>query len=266
MAPTHKQKRYLLKFLDESIRRHPNRPVIFSEGDSWFSFPIHANVIDFLDEMAGRRISLLRLEKNGDKALTMIHGRQKAKLADYMERYQPQALLFSGGGNDVVGADLRPLLRPKLQGMAWRDCIFDAQLDLRMTQLECAYRELVLLRDQAAPNCHIYTHGYDYAVPDGRKAKLWGIRVGPWMEQYLEEKDIIDPDDQRRIIRFLIDRFNQMVIDVESLSSKFTVVRTRRTLAHPQDWNDELHPSRDGFERIAEKFRAKLRAQFPGTF
>ncbi len=266
MPPTHKQKRYLLQFLEENIRRHPDWPVIFSEGDSWFSFPIHANVIDHLDQMANKKVSLLRLEKNGDKALTMIHGRQKAKLASYMERYQPRALLFSGGGNDVVGADLRPLLVQKQAGMTWRDCIHGGQLELRMMQLECAYRELVLIRDQANPNCHIYTHGYDYAVPDGRKAKLWRIKVGPWMTQYLEEKGIDDPEDKRKIIRSLIDAFNEMVIKVEAGSALFTVVRTRRTLSHPTEWNDELHPSRDGFEKVAQRFRIKLKAQFPGTF
>lgn len=266
MAPTHKQKRYLLKFFEESRDRHPDWPVIFSEGDSWFSFPIHANIVDHLDEMAGRKLSLMRLEKSGDKALTMIHGRQKAKLATYMERYQPQALLFSGGGNDVVGADLRPLLRTWQPGMDWRRCIHDGQLGLRMMQLEAAYRELALIRDEAAPKCRIYTHGYDYAVPDGRKARLWGISVGPWMKKYFEEKKIRDADVQKRIIRFLIDEFGRTLLRVGQASSRFTIVRTRRILEHPADWNDELHPSRDGFERIAESFRAKLKVQFPRTF
>src|SRR5205823_3573043 len=102
----------------------PDWPVIISEGDSWFSFPIHANTIDVLDEkMAKRKISLLRLEKDGEKALRIVGGSQKAKLAGFLKRYPVNALLFSGGGNDVVGQDLLPLLNQKQPGMTWKDCI-----------------------------------------------------------------------------------------------------------------------------------------------
>lgn len=264
MAPTHKQKRLLLKFLDESIRHHPEWPVIFSEGDSWFSFPIHFNTIDHLDQMAGRKISLLRLEKNGDRALRMVSGKQKAKLARYMERYKPAALLFSGGGNDVVGQDLRPLLRERQDGMTWRECIHDPNVAMRMQKLRNAYLELVSIRDDAHPKCRIYYHGYDYAIPSGIGAKLWGIKVGPWMRQYFVEKKILDEDDQKRIIKHLIDEFNDVleVIDSERL---VTWVRTRRCLS-ANEWNDELHPTRKGFKKIAEKFRKQLVKQFPNTF
>ena len=110
MSPTlsHQQERRLLKFFVPSIRNHPDWPVIISEGDSWFSFPLHANTIDHLDEMANRKISLLRLESNGDELLEIFGSKQKTKLRRYLERYPVEALLFSGGGNDIVGADLLP--------------------------------------------------------------------------------------------------------------------------------------------------------------
>jgi hypothetical protein len=43
------------------------------------------------------------------------------------------------------------------------------------------------------------------------------------------------------------------------------IVPTQGTLAE-SEWNDELHPSRRGFEKIAAKFRTELKKQFPGTF
>jgi hypothetical protein len=42
-------------------------------------------------------------------------------------------------------------------------------------------------------------------------------------------------------------------------------VETLGTLAE-NEWNDELHPSRKGFQKIAGKFREKLHEQFPETF
>lgn len=171
-----KQKRQLLKFFDPSIKHHPDWPVIISEGDSWFSFPIHANTVDFLDEMAKRKISLLRLEASGDEALRIIGGKQKMQLAKYLKRYPVNALLFSGGGNDIVGADLLPLLDQRQSGMTWRDCINDTTTTARFDRLRSAYLDLVHLRDENRADCRIYVHGYDWATPSGKGAKLWGIK------------------------------------------------------------------------------------------
>jgi hypothetical protein len=134
-----KQKRRLLKFFEPSIKQHPDWPVIITEGDSWLSFPIHANTIDFLDEWADRKISLLRFESSGDEALRIIGGKQKAKLAKYLERYPVDALIFSGGGNDVVGSDLLSLLNKKTAGMTWRDCINETTTAARIDRLKSAY-------------------------------------------------------------------------------------------------------------------------------
>ena len=267
MAPTlsHEQERMLLKFFVPSIKNHPTWPVIISEGDSWFSFPIHANTIDHLDKMAKFKISLLRLEKNGDELLTIFGGKQKAKLRRYLSRYPVQALLFSGGGNDIVGADLPPLLKKKLPGMNWEDSIEKTRAMRRIDQLRLAYLDLIDLRDDHRPGCRIYVHGYDYAIPNGKPAKVLGIKAGPWLKPHFDDKDIKNLQDARRIIRWLINRFNEMLADLASNHANFVHVKTRNTLSE-KEWNDELHPSRAGFKQIAEKFRAQLKKQFPGTF
>ena len=259
-----KQKRQLLKFFEPSIKEHPEWPVLISEGDSWFSFPIHANTVDFLDQMAERRISLLRLEASGDEALRIIGGKQKLKLAKYLQRYPVNALLFSGGGNDIVGQDLLPLLKQKQLGMSWEDCINRTTTDARFDRLRSAYLDLVHLRDESRPSCRVYVHGYDWAVPSGKGAKMWGIKVGPWMRPNLEAKGITDPGDQQQIIHWLLERFQDLVKKIAE-QPDVVLVPTVGTLAKG-DWNDELHPSRKGFEKIAERFRASLKKQFPTTF
>lgn len=258
------QKRQLLKFFEPSIKQHPQWPVIISEGDSWFSFPIHANLIDNLDDMAARKISLLRLEKGGDKALRIIGGEQKVKLAKYLKRYPVNALLFSGGGNDMLGIDLLPLLNQRKPGMAWRDCINDMTAEARFERLRSAYIDLVHLRDENQPDCRIYIHGYDWAIPSGRSAKMWGLKIGPWMKLHLEDKGITEPTDQREIIRWLLRKFNDMLAQIAQ-QPKVVLVETLGTLAE-NEWNDEIHPTRGGFKKIAAKFREQLAKQFPGTF
>jgi hypothetical protein len=262
---TWKMKRQLEQFFAQSIHEHPDWPVIISEGDSWFSFPIHANTIDDLDEMAKHKISLLRLEESGDKALRIIGGSQKAKLAGFLHRYKVNALLFSGGGNDVVGEDLLPLLNQKKPGMTWQDCINETTTQGRFDRLRSAYIDLAHLRDENRPDCQIYIHGYDWAIPSGKGAVMWGIKVGPWMKQYLVQKDITEVADQRAIIHELLRRFNDMLDGIAATNPKIVRVQTAGTLAE-NEWNDELHPSRVGFKKIAGKFREKLHEQFPGTF
>jgi hypothetical protein len=72
---------------------------------------------------------------------------------------------------------------------------------------------------------------------------------------------------QRAIIHELLRRFNKMLDDIAQDPQNLNVVRveTSGTLAE-NEWNDELHPSRNGFKKIAAKFREKLTLQFPGTF
>jgi hypothetical protein len=261
---TWKMQRQLLKFFVPSIKQHPDWPVIISDGDSWFSFPIHANTVDNLDDMAQRKISLLRLEKDGATALQIVGGKEKAKLAEYLHRYPVNALLFSGGGNDVVGEDLLPLLKQRQPGMTWQQCINEMTAVPRIDGIRSVYLDLVHLRNENRPDCKIYIHGYDWAIPTGVGAEMWGIKVGPWMRPYLEQKGITDPGDQRAIIRELLRRFNVMLAGIAQ-QPNVVLVETPGTLAD-NEWNDELHPSRTGFKKIAGKFRDKLKLQFPETF
>jgi len=264
MPPSHAQKRRLVKYFLESIDEHPDWPVILTEGDSWFSFPLHANTIDFLDEKAGRKISLLRLERSGDELLTILSGKQRVKLRLYLTRDPIQALLLSGGGNDIAGRDLYHLLRQKTAANTWEQCIDKARVSRRIQQLELAYRDVIDIRNDVRPACRIYLHGYDYAIPSGKASTFFGLKVGPWLQPNLEDRGITDPDDQRNIVRWLMDRFNEMLQGIAQASS-VVHVDLRGTLG-AGDWHDELHPKRAGFDAVASKFAAKLNDQFPGKF
>ncbi|MEM7584504.1 MAG: hypothetical protein AAF560_14035, partial [Acidobacteriota bacterium] len=104
----------------------------------------------------------------------------------------------------------------------------------------------------------------DWAIPSGIQAKMWGIKAGPWMKPHLEAKGIMDPSDQRNIIKDLLLRFDTMVSEIAQ-ADNVVHVKVQGTLSD-SEWNDEIHPSRDGFERVAGLFRDQLAVQFPGTF
>ncbi|HEX7832860.1 MAG TPA: hypothetical protein VF787_24620 [Thermoanaerobaculia bacterium] len=257
------QQRQLLSFFTAGIRNHPAHPVVISEGDSWFSFPIHANIIDQLDEMVNRRMSLLRLERSGDELTAMTTDAKLKTLGGYLQRYKPHVLLFSGGGNDIVGPEL-------LKFIARRGATFDvaaalntSALKTRFNEIRAAYVKLIAMRDANAPACLIVTHGYGNAIPTGRKAKLYGIAAGPWIKPFLEAQGYTTKKEQQAIVDALMVRFNAIV---DSFVGARFIKCDVAAVIQDNEWNDELHPTRKGFEDAAAVFHSTLRTLLPGKF
>ena len=59
-----------------------------------------------------REFATLRLEHTGDEVLDILKpsGEQFKKLGKYLKKYPFDALLFSGGGNDIVDENLPAFL------------------------------------------------------------------------------------------------------------------------------------------------------------
>ena len=253
----------------ESIREYPERLVVMSEGDSWFSYPLSTNLADFIEMMGP--LTMLRLEKSGDEARKMLRpgGSQLRRLKHYLKHYRKkvQLVIFSGGGNDILDENLPSLLVKREAGMGWRDCINDAALTARLGEIKEAYGQLLQARDATAPACQIVAHGYDYLVPSGRKAPipLGLVKVGPWIRPVLKRFGIPDQDEGRQVVRHLVDEFWQAISPLASSDGRFHMVDSRGTLG-PENkyWNDEIHPTHGGFKAIAAKWKPVLAGLFPG--
>lgn len=252
----------------ETLRAHPEWPVVLTEGDSWFSYPLNRNLLDHVEMM--RDFTMLRLEESGHEIRDILAagGSQFKKLREYLKRYPFEALFLSGGGNDIADENLPSLLNRKKPGMTWRDCINDAALADRLNDIASAYGRLLELRDKVRKDCVIVTHCYDYAVPNGIKAKsAFGlISVGPWLQWPMKEKGIDPIADGVPIIRHMIDAFHDKLAEfARKPSNKFHIVDTRRTLIpnEPLHWSDEMHPSGTGAELLAQRWRVVLAKLFP---
>jgi hypothetical protein len=253
----------------ESFRTHPRRLVIMTEGDSWFSYPINRNIVDYLEMM--NDFTILRLEHSGDEARQILKkgGEQMKRMRDYLRRYPFELLMFSGGGNDIVDENLATLLVDKKPGTRWLDCIDPQKLTARLDEIEAGYRGLLDMRDAVRPRCQVVAHCYDYVVPMNRPAKsAFGLATaGPWIYPRLVEKGIDPKTDGIFIVRHLIDEFYARLAAIAAApGSKFHVVDTRRTLipADPIQWADEMHPSGVGAELLARQWRLVLAQLFPG--
>jgi len=253
------------------VKFNPALPVVISEGDSWFSFPAHWNTIDHLDDLTNHRMSLLRLEQSGDTLARMTTGTEREELQHLFSIYPIDVLLFSGGGNDVVGPELQNLFNRVPDGGNWRDFIRQNAMDGQFDFIANRYHSLADLRDTERPNCWIFTHGYDYVRPSGKPTKYWlwpipiNVTVGPWIKNNLAKVNITTEPALTEVVHYLIDRFNETLLKVAAAHDRYHHVDLRGMLGD-NDWSDELHPTRDGFRRIAQKFLAGLRDALPVKF
>jgi hypothetical protein len=251
-----------------SVKQFPKRLVMITEGDSWFSYPLNANIADHIEMM--NDFSFLRLEHNGDDARDIFAAgsEQLKKLKHYLKTYAVDALLLSAGGNDIVSEELGNFLNKKVNGNAWQSAINLGTLTTVLDEIVAAYARLLDARDTLRPKCMVFAHSYCYFQPTGRKATgpFGLLKSGPWMRPVLTKKGI-DPDSEgRELARYLVDELHARLKALAAVRSRFVVIDHRATL--PGDdlhWADEIHPSGTGFRRLAEDcWRPALKAAFPG--
>jgi lysophospholipase L1-like esterase len=251
---------------ERSVRDNPDWPVLISGGDSWFSFASEPNVIDILDDPAGsgrsgrqRAWSLLRLENGSDELVTALSAGHRGELRAVLDRIPAQALLWSGGGNDLIGADLLPLLLPYRAGAKPAECIHAERLERRLRRLEDFYRELVDLVLDDGGDLTLFLNSYDYPQPCEKPVKLLGSKLtGPWLGPAFRERGYPPGHPlEREVPRLLIDRFCAMV-DRIAAGCRGRLVRVETRGAVGADWADEIHPNSDAARRVAERFERAL--------
>ena len=264
-----------------ACRHIPGRINIVAEGDSWFAYPRRflisgprANIIDHIAHTTARsgKVNLLRLAINGDEAVEMMSGAQKHDMARLLHTAgnDVHLILFSGGGNDVVGKwDMERLLNPYQAGFSAADCINTERFNRKIKQVSLAFEELIDIRNEYAPMAKIVTHTYDWVQPDEKSAKFIAglVAKGPWIYPYMEDKGI--PERLHLpIVKKLLGELKTRLTNLASKpknKDKFYVVNTQGILrpGHGSDWKDEMHPTSSGFGRITEKYYGQLKMLHP---
>lgn len=263
-----------LEVLELFRAERPDTIRILAEGDSWFAYPRQylvfgdpSNIVDHLKKKDN--LVITDISSNGDEALQMITGDAKLDFLDRVSSGNYDIILFSGGGNDIAGEhDFDFFLRTKKEGMSWRDCIDETRLTRRLGTIRNAYIDLIELVEFACIKTSvkvppIITHTYDLAVPSKKGASfvagIFKVDGGrSWMLPYMEQAGITAQDDQRQIVRYILERFANILIELSAdyPNSRFRVVDTRGTLRE-EEWLNEIHPSPDGFGKIASRIYDK---------
>ena len=237
--------------------------LLVAEGDSWFDYP-GSDILDVLDDVHGFEVH--KVAKAGDTAEQMAY--QDWQLAEFLrvieklaaKGEEPRAILLSAGGNDVAGNPFEALLNfANAPNPGLNDVIANEFIEGRV---QLAYVRIIsaittVCRDRFGKAIPVVTHGYDYAVPDGRGV-LW---LGPWLAPGFRAKGYLDMGTRRAIVVELIDRFNVMMGRMGSLPDLSHVhhVDLRGRVPNAPDvyrdwWANELHPSDAGFREVSRRF------------
>lgn len=217
-------------------------PVIVSEGDSWFQYPILLkDTIDYLM----KNWAIYSMGFAGDLLEDMADGREYIKA---IRETNADVLLLSGGGNDLVAnGALADHLESFDQGLTAEDYLlpsFHRLLDDALGH----YGRIVSQVDSEFPNVSIICHGYDYPIPDS----------GRWLGKPMESRGIIDRSLQREIASRMMDHFNRRLRHLASQMSNVTYIDCRGVVREDR-WHDELHPVKKGYKAVARLFDKEIR-------
>lgn len=243
-------------------------PVLVSEGDSWFQFPLL--VKEIIDQL-GDEYLIWSVGAAGDTAQNMVFGSPEYLQGLERQKQDVRGFLFSAAGNDIIGEDpetQNPVLFDLLKPFNGNKDDIEGHVNLPLFQeklefLRKAYTKVItdIRNNSDFAELPIFIHGYDYPFPypaqddDPRNPKH--ARKNQWLGSPLNERGIVDKKQRREIMIFLIDRLYNLLTEIagNSQESGVWLVDCRNTMSNVEDWIDEIHGTSDGFGKITSRFR-----------
>ena len=242
---------------------------ILAHGDSWFDYPLHGNsplppghtdVIAQLSRMGSPIPEILNISHYGDATTDELSLAKQRRLIDaledkdnWLDSGKPDAILFSGGGNDIAGAGFCIFLDFAGAGGG----LNRRRFDLALGAVEASYLDLFVFRDRFAPNVPVIGHGYDFPVPNGAHPPC----IGPWLQPAFEYTHWSETQGQA-IVKSALQEFAAMLGRLAAdRANNFFVAPTQGVLG-AAGWANELHPTPNGFRSMCDPFLRTLRSLF----
>ena len=264
----------------------PFEKIYLAQGDSWFSighFPPWATT-NLLQQMVLSRPTLaVNCARPGIELAHMTDTSTAQVFLNLLNGNISQrwdALLISGGGNDLIDAATAdstadPKLRLLLRSDEWPAAPVSASGYLSQAgwatftdHMDLVLQGLLDQRDKGKnANVPLVLHCYDYVTPRNAPA---GPKLGPWLYKAANTIYHAPPADWQAVADELINRLADMwlALATKYASRNVNVIDTRGTLTRAAagttgvsgDWENEIHPTPHGYGLLARKWRPTLDA------
>ncbi len=108
------------KGFHKDLRKNPKLKKIYAEGDSWMEHPFLKDIVDHLKVLGKGKYAIYSSAAAGDWLTNIVH---EGKYLTEISVIQPDIIILSGGGNDIIGGKKLSMmidgvtgpLKPKLQ-------------------------------------------------------------------------------------------------------------------------------------------------------
>lgn len=255
---------------------------LLAEGDSWFTLGgLPTSNLLFSLRFSSSAI-VVNCAMPGDTIRHMAEIAANRELqAAFSGRfgYDWDAILLSGGGNDLIDR-VRDIVSPPEQRLGNpagpEDYCDETAVQSLLADVTDGYRRIVELRDAPASSCPgtpIVTHTYDWPTPRNAPARFIGVAAkGPWLFPALTEAEV-PKTDWLAVSDYLLGRVGDAILELGAPGPAglpdFHVVETRNTLIRAElgatgvsnDWMNEIHPTFDGYRKLADAIGVEVRAQ-----
>jgi len=252
---------------------YPRELTIVAEGDSWFDYPLK---IDIIDNLIKDGFAIKNLAKAGDTLENMVYGTQYRKVPKdnvnithpgpeslqatllAIRTLKPKIVLFSAGGNDIVGSEMINYLNHKHSKPD--SLVNEVIIEEKLVQMKKAITFFIESVHRTDKDTRIIMDGYDYAKVNGKGYRFLFIKYirGPWIQPAMGAKAITDPADQNYIIRYLVDAYNNMLNELDKQYKYFHHIDLRGTFPNDNEWDNEIHLKNKGYRKVADIYREKI--------
>lgn len=261
---------------------------VLAQGDSWFSLgslnPFNSNLLFEIETTAqigavncaypGRTLAYL-VDTVKDSAWLRL-------LNDTSDDWHWDALFYSAGGNDLIGAlqatavdSKQPTNRLLLTKTEWDMTLPPATRYISepgwrafTDHMTYWFNRLVELRDSpksAARGAPLFIHTYNQPTP--RNAPAVASLAGPWLFPALRAYEI-PSDDWDALADELIARLSAFLRGFATLPNVFVFDSSAVPLARARqqeqgadgDWQNEIHPSHSGYRKLGRLWGAEISA------
>ncbi len=247
-----------------------------AEGDSWFTMGAIPTSNILFQMRFPKSAMIVNCAMPGDTIKHMatiatnrglIRGLTKGAGAPW------DAILLSGGGNDLIDDFPNLLVEPTERGglkvNSPEDYFSEAQIAGLMQRIQRGYGRIVALRDgpdAPSKNVPMVCHTYDLPTANNSPSRFLGVGVvGPWLYRaYMAAQ--IPEEDWMEVTRYIFGRLADALLELDGAFPNFHVIDTRGLLTPAQpgsrgasgDWMNEIHPTDDGYVKIAVPMVAKV--------